>query len=175
MTHKEIREMFNEIKDKLNSKEQINIDIIIQSKNIDTRVFHDILRLENKNIFYRDFLKETKKMFLNELSFSSIKKYKDLPIQEWDFLTQEQQMFLKSLEVQTTRSKLSYLRHRTELMAFRKLLLNFIETTPLSIDLSEIGLYFTKNYSYIDSIRSMGLVPTLDEDGNYECTPYKYK
>jgi hypothetical protein len=114
--------------------------------------------------------------YLAEQELSTIYEYKEKDPMEWVFLTEEQKSILRSTENFYKNVKKEYIINRADLMILRKEVTNFVTVVlknlikEKNIDntdrFDEIINYVINNYTYSDTMKSLGFLPSVDEETN---------
>lgn len=167
----ELAEMMSEIESLLELSDE---DKEIVSSVIENDTYALSVILMNEGIIRKNLqeLNRVKLDFLKKYSdedYGIFKKYNVLPLEEWDFLNEEQKAVLKILSSVYTNSINEYFEDRGDLMIYRKTINSFLSCRLVSDnpteDLEKVRNYLMHNYSYNDSILNLGLSPSLDING----------
>lgn len=117
-------------------------------------------------------MEDIKLKFLKEYSkgdYDIFKKYYKAEGQYWDFLNTEQRLILKGLADLYKESVRKYFEDRGDLMIYRKTVNSFIVSKVKNkesiTDIKEVRNYLLTNYSYHDTLITLGLNPEIGEDG----------
>lgn len=107
--------------------------------------------------------------FLSELPYDRLMYYRDIPITEWDFLTEDKKFMLNNLSELYEKYSIGYMEDKADLIILRKTMLYFIqnklESVNKYVDVTDILYTLTDEYAYEDTLVNNGFSPILNEYG----------
>jgi len=170
-SNSEIVEFLHEIKEKM---EISGNDINIISSVIDNDIFGISVILVDEGAIRRlqTEMENIRVQFLKNYAngdYEIFKKYYKAPASEWDFLSREQKNIIVKLSKLHKNAIQKYFEDRGDLMIYRKTVNSFlaskIKNKESLSDLKEVRDYLLNNYSYHDTLYSLGLNPEIGDDG----------
>lgn len=170
-SNSEIKEFFYEIQEKMHLNED---ETEILTSVIDNDIFGVSVILTDEGIIRRlkKEMEEVRVQFLKDYANSDYKvfrKYYKAPATDWVFLSKEQNNVIVKLSKLYNNAVQKYFEDRGDLMIYRKTVNSFISSRLKNkeslTDLREVRNYLLNNYSYHDTLYSLGLNPEIGEDG----------
>jgi hypothetical protein len=170
-SHSEIREILHEIKELMHVDEE---DLGILSSVIDNDILGISIILQDEGTIRRlsTEMQEIKIRLLKEHSkgdYEFFRQYYKAPAHKWTFLSKDELQVLNKFNKMYKYHVQKYFEDRGDLMVYRKTINSFIASKLKNKeslqDLKEVRQYLMNNYSYYDTLYSLGFNPEIGEDG----------
>jgi len=160
ITTNDLKMRYEAIKDGLEIEDEKILEMLMDTIAYDEQGIAIVIKLESSIKTLKDYYESIKRKYLSKLDLKDIYKYKELDIEEWDFLSKDEEETLFNIKFFIRKQKREYMLARADLMILRKAVIDFIEnyisknnikTVPFDIITKIIN-----NYTYKDSMFNLG-------------------
>jgi len=174
LSQQELKYRYKELREGLGIDSDEIMDMLVNTRIQDDKGIEAIIRGEGEKAIINSFLLDIEDKYLGEQDIDNIYKNKDKSPSDWKFLSEERKSILRNTENFYKTVKKDYMLNRANLMILRKEVTNFVTVVlknlvkSKNIDntsrFNEFVNYIIRNYTYSDTIKSLGFNPIIDDE-----------
>ena len=167
---REKKQEVQNIIDTLEIDDEMLLDSIMGIKKVNDILLDKCIKREGANKSIAEFSELYNTKILGEQEIKTISNCIDENVLDWEFLNENNTKIIKSLYTMYQKSALSYQIDKSNLMIIRKQLGRLIEEKGSSVnagkeDIADVMRYLINNYSYEDTINTLGFNIVKNGDG----------
>jgi len=169
---KELQHRYKALKEGLEIDNNEIMQMLMETRQHDDYGIEVIIKSDGAKKAINNFILEIEKNILSSQNIGNIYKYKKTKPKDWPFITTEEESILRNTTNFYKEMKLKYMVNRAELMIMRKEVFEFVRTVGTAENFKEMIKYIINNYTYYDTLKSLGFSPT-EVEGETSLVPYK--
>jgi len=142
-------------------------ELLENTLTIDLNATEEIIRLNSEMLLLEDIIFDIEDELLKQQDISTIRKYKEIPSEEWPFMNTNYKKILYNTKRKHKIAKLNFSVAKAELIIMRKAVDDFIKkllkkSNP-SKELMDLITPILENYSYEDTLNSLYVTKNFEK------------